>query len=85
MKEYWNPNPETQHGTLNKGFLEFTVFMVVIEMVLKLVIGGLFLKYRTVGDHVKKKVSMCGRTYYLEGKKNPNNLVSAILPGSSEN
>ena len=65
MKQYWNPDPETQHSTLNKGFLQFTVFMVVIEMLLKLVIGGLLLKYRDIKDHVKKKLTMCGRTYIL--------------------
>ena len=83
LKEYWNPNAETQHSTIHTGFLQFIVFMVVVEMILKLVIGGLLLKYKTVGEHVKKKLTMCGRTYILEGKRNPKNLITAILPESS--
>ena len=54
--------------------------MVCVELLLKLIIAGLLLKYRTIGDHVKKKASLCGQTYLLEGRRNPNNLATAVLP-----
>ncbi len=54
--------------------------MVCVEMLLKIIIAALFIKYRTVGDHVKKKATLFGQTYNFDGKLTTANLVSAALP-----
>lgn len=32
---FWNPYAETQHSTLQNGFLKFTYFMVICTMIAK--------------------------------------------------
>jgi len=36
-KEYWNPEIETQHSTLNETFLAFVFIMVIVIMAMKVV------------------------------------------------
>lgn len=55
--------------------------MVCIEILLKLVLFGLLFKYRNVGEHVKKKVNMCGLTFLLDGKPDEHNLIVQALGG----
>lgn len=45
-------------------------------MLLKIIIACLFIKYRAVGDHVKKKATLFGQSYNFDGKLTPDNLVS---------
>ena len=54
--------------------------MMIVEILMKIILVGLLFKYRDIGDHIRKKVSMCGLTYYLHGRKNQNNFLTAILP-----
>lgn len=40
------------------------------------------IKYRDVGDNIRKKVNIVGLVFLLDGKPDPNNLfVRAISPG----
>ena len=49
-------------------------------MLIKIVIAILFIKYRAVGDHVKKKATLFGQNYTFDGRLTTDNLVSAVLP-----
>jgi hypothetical protein len=51
------------------------VFLVCVEMVLKLVLIGLIFKYRSIGENIRKKVNILGMVFFLDGQPDANNLI----------
>lgn len=56
-REYWNPEMETQHSTLNETFLAFIFIMVIVIMTIKIVITGILWKYRNITESFKKSIN----------------------------
>lgn len=68
-------------ANIQTPFLRFIVFLVCVEMVLKLVLIGLIFKYRNIGENIRKKVNILGMVFFLDGQPDTNNLiVKAINP-----
>lgn len=51
------------------------MFLVCVEMVLKLVLIGLIFKYRSIGENIRKKVNILGMVFFLDGQPDANNLI----------
>lgn len=51
------------------------MFLVCVEMVLKLVLIGLIFKYRSIGENIRKKVNILGMVFFLDGQPDTNNLI----------
>lgn len=51
------------------------MFLVCVEMVLKLVLIGLIFKYRNIGENIRKKVNILGMVFFLDGQPDTNNLI----------
>lgn len=62
-------------ANIQTPFLRFIVFLVCVEMVLKLVLIGLIFKYRSIGENIRKKVNILGMVFFLDGQPDANNLI----------
>lgn len=62
-------------ANIQTPFLRFIVFLVCVEMVLKLVLIGLIFKYRSIGENIRKKVNILGMVFFLDGQPDTNNLI----------
>ena len=51
------------------------MFLVCVEMVLKLVLIGLIFKYKSIGENIRKKVNILGMVFFLDGQPDANNLI----------
>lgn len=51
------------------------MFLVCVEMVLKLVLIGLIFKYRNISENIRKKVNILGMVFFLDGQPDTNNLI----------
>ena len=62
-------------ANIQTPFLRFIVFLVCVEMVLKLVLIGLIFKYKSIGENIRKKVNILGMVFFLDGQPDANNLI----------
>lgn len=75
FQSFWNNDEQNLRGNIQTPFLRFIVFMVCVEMVLKIVLLGLMFKYRDIGENIKKKVNIFGQVFLLDGRPDHNNLI----------
>lgn len=59
--------------------MRFIVFLVCVEMVMKIVLIGLMFKYRNIGENIRKKVNIGGMVFLLDGQPDQNNLIVQAL------
>lgn len=79
MQVYWDPGAETQHSTLQGGFLKAVVFFTCVAILIRLILIGLLFKYKSVDENVKKKLSVLGVQLVMDARADPHNLVLKSL------
>lgn len=77
--EYWSPRAETQHSSLQWGFLKFILFFLLGLMFFKVVIAAILFKYRNNPHNMRRTVSICGNRLTLNAS--PVSPIAKIING----
>lgn len=77
-ENWWNPYPETQHPTMQKGYLRFSYFLVIVAMIAKALIVILMVRYFNNTETIKKSVTLFSLSFKLDGKSNNNPITQAL-------
>lgn len=85
MKNWWNPYAETQHSTVQTGYLRFSYFLVICTMLAKGLIVVLTLRYFNNDETIKKSVTLYSLSFKLDGRSSNNPITQALTGNSKQN
>lgn len=85
MKNWWNPYAETQHSTVQTGYLRFSYFLVICTMLAKALVVILTFRYFNNDETIKKSVTLFSLAFKLDGRSANNPITQALTGGSKQN
>lgn len=85
IKNWWNPYPETQHSTIQTGYLRFSYFLVICTMLAKALVVILTFRYFNNDETIKKSVTLFTLSFKLDGRSANNPITQALSGNSRQN
>jgi hypothetical protein len=77
-KNWWNPYAETQHSTIQTGYLRVSYFLVICTMLAKILIVILTIRYFNNDETIKKSVTLFTLSFKLDGRSANNPFTQAL-------
>jgi len=84
-ENWWNPYPETQHSTIQTGYLRFSYFLVICTMLAKGLVVILTFRYFNNDETIKKSVTLFTLAFKLDGRSANNPITQALSGNSRQN